>query len=69
MALPPQGVSPRPERVKPGSAEGWSLGYAVRLYADDVIEAEQFEDLAGWVVDGGDLRLVTARPPWPWRGR
>lgn len=60
---PPRRALPRPE------PEVWSLSYAKRLYAEDALTADQFEDVAGWVLDGGDLTLLSTRPPWPWRGR
>lgn len=50
----------------PVNAEEWSLAYATRLLLADALTDEQFEDVVGWVLDGGDLRLVSARPPWPW---
>jgi hypothetical protein len=68
MALPNVGVTPRPPLV-PVSAEEWSLEYVTRLYVADQLDDGQYEDLVGWVLDGGDLRLVSARPPWPWHTR
>jgi hypothetical protein len=64
-------MSPAPSRGPSlASPEEWSLAYVRRLYAEsDTLLVEEFEDLIAWVLDGGDLRLLTARPPWPWRGR
>lgn len=56
-------------RVPQPAPERWSLSYARRLYVEGAIEADQYEDLIGWVLGGGDLTLSSTRPPWPWRGR